>query len=97
MTPQTVLSLWHGPIVVAGTMKSILEDVATERDLSVSEIMSERRYRYLVRARQEAMWRMVRAGKWSFPQIGRFFRRDHATVIWGVRAHEKRLAIKIAA
>jgi chromosomal replication initiation ATPase DnaA len=42
--------------------------------------------------RQEAMWRMRQAGKWSLPQIGRFLgERDHTTVLSGIRAHQKRL------
>jgi chromosomal replication initiation ATPase DnaA len=30
--------------------------------------------------------------RYSYPQIAKFLRRDHTTVIHGVRAHEQRIA-----
>lgn len=85
-----VLSLWKGVIRTDPTMAEIAAQVAAERRISVSEMKGARRDALLAQARQEAMWLMRQQGRWTLPQIGRFFSRDHTTVIHGIRAHEKR-------
>ena len=101
------LSLWRGPLKVnngraakAGnttTMRQIATDVALDRGVSFGDLIMPdhvpgARAFAIAHPRQEAMWRMRQAGKWSLPQIGRFLgERDHTTVLAGVRAHQKRL------
>ncbi len=73
----------------------VIRSVAAEHGLSVEDLIGPRRFHKFVQARHEAMWR-VRAMVWpcgwgwrrwpSYPQIGRWFNRDHTTVILGVRA-----------
>ena len=101
------LSLWRGPVKVnfgrlakAGdttTMRQIATDVALDRGVSFGDLIMPdhvpgARAFAIAHPRQEAMWRMRQAGKWSLPQIGRFLgERDHTTILAGVRAHQKRL------
>lgn len=80
------------------TMKTIATAVAAKYGSSVEELMSDARQRAVVWPRQEAMWLMREEkavnGKprYSLPQIGHFFGRDHTTALHAIRAHEKRLA-----
>jgi len=94
---DTVLSLWKGPLPRVRTMARILAEVSEETGISVAAMKGPSRYRIIVYPRQEAMWRMVNEGRWSLPQIGRFFNRDHTTVIWAFRQVEKRNALERAA
>ena len=95
-----VLSLWRGPIVVrTKTAREIIAEVAESHGLTPAHLESPVRTKRLSVARQEAMWacRQVKGkdGKprYSYPFIGRLFGgRDHTTVLWGERAHAKRLA-----
>ena len=80
------------PLRPRPTIKSIIEAVAAEHGTTYERIISPDRRREVVRVRQEAMWTVRNHGIWSLPAIGRAFAgRDHATVLHGVRAHEKRM------
>lgn len=71
--------------------------VATKHGISFADLVSDRRQANLVRARQEAMWRLKRNTRLSLPQIGRILgNRDHSTILYGIRRHEQRLAGEIA-
>lgn len=89
-----VLSLWKGMIRTDPTMAEIAAQVAAERRISVAELKGGRRDAFLAQARQEAMWRMREQDRWTLPQIGRFFNRDHTTVLHGIRAYARRLEEK---
>ena len=97
MSAETVLSLWKGPIPLRRTMASILAEVSEETGITVAEFKSDARFRKIAWPRQYAMWRMVQENRWSLPQIGRFFNRDHTTVIHACRQVEKRGAVEVAA
>jgi chromosomal replication initiator protein len=97
MSEETVLSLWRGRIPIRRTMARILDEVSEESGISVADLKSPARFRFIAWPRQYAMWRMVNEGLWSLPQIGRFFNRDHTTVIWAFRQVEKRNALEQAA
>lgn len=77
--------------------RQIVADVAKKHKVSVKDILGISRFRHIVIARQEAMWRVrneiiVRGAPISLPEIGRRFGgRDHSTVIHSMRAHERRL------
>ena len=73
-------------------MAKIAREVAYKYAVTVNDIRSERRAPYLVAARHEVFWRCKTETENSYPAIGKFFRRDHTTVIAGVRKHEARLA-----
>lgn len=72
------------------TMREIAEDVAARHGVTVVLLRSPLRFRKLAWPRQEAMALMYAQGRYSHPQIGRYFGRDHTTVIYGVKAHAKR-------
>lgn len=78
--------------VRAVKMRDILIEVSEKHGVNAVDIKGSTRNRRVVRARHEAFWRCRRETANSFPAIGRFFHRDHTTVIYGVRAHEARMA-----
>jgi chromosomal replication initiation ATPase DnaA len=53
-------------------------------------ILSRSRSREIVEARNEAFYHSQKLGK-SLPQIGRFYARDHTTVLNGIRRHKQRM------
>lgn len=72
--------------------KQIALDVGKKHGVKLNEITSIRRARYIVLARDEALWRCRNETSLSFPQIGRLFGgRDHSTILVAIRRHEKRM------
>jgi hypothetical protein len=93
--PTILLSLWRGLIAVPPpkpTMAGIAAEVAQRYDISLEDLLGRSHAKRCTIPRQEAMWRMVQAKRWSLPEVGRYFDRDHTTVIHACRAHEKRMA-----
>jgi hypothetical protein len=73
--------------------RRIAREVCTKHGVSMEELMSPRRNRFVVAARHEVFWRCKHETSMSFPQIGqRFGGKDHTTVLHGIKQHEKRLA-----
>lgn len=70
-------------------MAEIAAEVAIANDLTVAELKSEDRTFRITHPRQDAMLQMHKAG-FSLPMIGRFFSRDHTTVLYGCRAAKAR-------
>lgn len=77
------IEIVSGPIF--GRAKAIIRSVAAAHDLTENVILSGDRSAPVALARQQAMWLCARDTKLSYPQIGRIMRRDHTTVIHGVR------------
>jgi len=79
------------------SMTSIVARVAAAHRLPVADLMGRNKSRRYVLARHEAMWR-IRQVTWAdgvtprytLPQIGRYFDRDHTTVIAACKRHIKR-------
>ncbi len=88
--PTDIVRLMREQCATKETMARIAKNVAEKHQISGHEMRSQRRLAPLVRARQEAMHLMKEAG-YSTPQIGRYFRRDHTTVLHGVAMHETRM------
>ena len=66
------------------TVAQIQAAVCQEFDVPVEMVMSSRRWRYIIPARQTAMYLVRNITGKSFPTIGRHFgNRDHSTVIHG--------------
>ena len=79
------------------TMTDIARDFQAERNVDLKVIMSRERLHKIAVLRQELMWilRQVKIDgrpRYTYPQIAKFLRRDHTTVIHGVKAHEQRIA-----
>lgn len=71
------------------SLTAIQKAVAAYYNLSVNELLSDRRSRYVARPRQVAMWLCKRLTKRSLPDIGRRFgNRDHTTVLHAIRRIE---------
>ena len=73
-------------------MMQIVREVAKQYGLSADAIIGERRTREVIVARQHAMWRLVRAQRWSMRRIGQVLGgRDHTTICHGAKRHEQRM------
>lgn len=70
------------------TIEEIQRKVAERYNIRLSEMMSKRRERSVVRPRQIAMFLAKNLTTKSLPDIGRAFNRDHTTVLHGIKAVE---------
>jgi chromosomal replication initiation ATPase DnaA len=75
-----------------GSAREIVKMVALKHQVSVNDLVkSKRRYKQITHARQEAYFLIVSRLGWSLPQTGRYFGKDHTTVLHGIRTHAKRM------
>ncbi len=72
----------HG---MAPSMQRLLALVAAEWDVSADLILSARRPAWIVEPRQVVMWISAQHLQHSLPRIGSALRRDHTSVLHGVR------------
>lgn len=70
---------------MATKLDQIIELVCATQSVNRDEIMGRSQYRRIARARQLAMTLAREFTKLSLPQIGRKFKRDHTTILHGVR------------
>lgn len=70
------------------TMQSIVRQVAERHGVPVHHVLGVSRSPEHVKPRTEAMYLIRETGRFSYPQIGRFFGRDHSAVIAAVRRHK---------
>jgi ABC-type dipeptide/oligopeptide/nickel transport system ATPase component len=73
------------------SMAEILRMVCEDYDLTEAEIMAHRRHKKPCTARQIAMYLAKKTCHHSYPAIGRFFGRDHTTVLHAINITEKRI------
>lgn len=71
-------------------VKKIIAATAEVYGISVTDLMSNRRKAEFTEARHAAILLAVRCTKWSYPEIGRFFDRDHTTVMYAHKKLEKK-------
>lgn len=74
------------------SVATIIEAAASAFAVSRIDVLSDRRDRPAVLARQSAMWLARRTTLQSYPAIGRALRRDHTTVMYGVSRIDQRMA-----
>ncbi len=74
-----------------------IQEVAERHRIMPDDLIGPRRDRRLFLARAEAMWIVYENTKYSYPQIGRFFNRDHTSVLRACKLHEASLAQQEAA
>ena len=72
-----------------GRTRDLVEPVLQRHMVTWKQVAGRDRKQAIVAARQECMWVLNKAGM-SLPMIGRFMRRDHTTVLHGVRKHESK-------
>ena len=72
-------------------IRDIIAEVADEFQLFPSDIVSHKRRSKIVKARQKAMWRARQETDASYLKLARIFKRDHTTVIHGVRCWKAKL------
>lgn len=71
------------------TVRQIASQVCAETGTSYAEVMGSNRAACLCRVREVIYYMATREG-FSSPQIGRVFRRDHTTILSGLRNEQKR-------
>ena len=69
-----------------------LQAVSTRTLVPIADILGRNRRPPIAAARYEAVWRVRLATGWSLPRLGRFFKRDHTTVLHSIREMNKRSA-----
>jgi chromosomal replication initiation ATPase DnaA len=69
-------------------MKKELVDKCAEIFMIPSELILGRKHRKYISPARFALYKALRMRGWTYPQIGEFLGRDHATVIYGVRRAE---------
>jgi hypothetical protein len=72
--------------------RRILFEVAMAHGIPVVLILGKQRQRPIMAARHELMFRMSRETGLTIADIGRRLKRDHTTVLSGIRAHQRRQA-----
>lgn len=73
-------------------IRTIVAHVAKLTGVPQSDILSPKRDRPTARARQMVMWQAHKEGH-SLGQIGHVLRRDHTSVLFGIRQINKRLGL----
>lgn len=72
-------------------LHSIAIEVCQKHRLTMTELLGPCRLKQFVEARHEAWWRARRETVSSLPAIGKFFNRDHTTVLAAIRKYEEKI------
>lgn len=85
-------AILYTPTKPVGPGAEIVREVAIKHGVRVAHMKGESRTAHLVRARQEAFYRLYgECAHLSMPAIGRFMGgRDHTTVLHGIKEHARR-------
>ena len=73
-------------------MSEIMEYVALKHRMTIQDLVGPFRNARMIRARFEAMWCIRQTGRYSLPEIGRAFNRDHTTVLNAIRKVDSELS-----
>lgn len=68
------------------TFDDTLVFVCRRHKVAPGEVVSDKRDKPLVKARQE-LYYLLRKQGWTYPQIGRRLNRDHSSILHGVRKY----------
>lgn len=68
-------------------MRDIIAETAAKHRVPVKDMLSPSHKRPLVRARWEAYHRCRHEARQSLPAIAKQFRRDHTTILYGIRRY----------
>lgn len=90
------LGVEHVPVpaveVKRPSLADIARDVCKKHSITLSTLKSDRRDGEIVPIRHEFMYRASTEVAASLTRIGKFVRRDHTTVLHGIRKHAKKIA-----
>lgn len=69
----------------------LVDEVCRLRHVTRDELCGRGRTKAVASARREVWWRLRHHPdlSFSYPELGRLFARDHATIIAGVRVHDR--------
>ena len=73
----------------------VIARVATEHGYSPADILGRDRHAHVVKARHSAMLEARRLG-FSYPELGRAFKRDHTTVMHAIEKRYRAMAAEVA-
>jgi chromosomal replication initiation ATPase DnaA len=77
-------SMMARPQVAAMSVPELLRVLCLHACVPTADVLSGKREPHVVRARYRVMEALRRRG-WSLKQIGNVLKRDHATVLYGLR------------
>jgi Bacterial dnaA protein helix-turn-helix len=80
------------PLPYQTPAREAVRAVSTRTSVPVAEILGRNRRPPIAAARHEAVWRVRLVTGWSLPRLGRFFKRDHTTVLHSLHEMNKRSA-----
>lgn len=70
----------------------IMEQCAKEYGCTVSDIFGRRKITNIMLARRKAAYLLVKRGRVSIADVGRYLNRDHTTILYAVKMYEKAFA-----
>jgi hypothetical protein len=89
---RVIYRLPIGPSRPRPTAQQVIRGFCYAKNVSVTELFSNRRTHAIVLLRHELFWTLREQTTLSLPQIGRAMGgRDHTTVLHGIRRHERRM------
>jgi len=80
----------HSGLTGHSLMRAIVREVAEMHGLRPDDIMARDKRDRIAAARLEAYHHIQSTGRFSYPAIGKFFGRDHTTIVTGVQRHRAR-------
>lgn len=90
--PQVPVEIETQTTPIPISIRRIIAETCSETGFTFSELISPRRTRDLVAARNKGIWRAKRETIHSLARIGSAFNRDRTTVMHSIAQHEKRIA-----
>ncbi len=76
-------------MIIRTAAGQICAEVGIKHGLTERQVREPSRLHARVAARNEAMWRVRTELAWSYPQIGRWFAKDHTTCRHGILKHQR--------
>lgn len=74
--------------------KERMLEILCGRGITIEELKVDKREKPYVRARWEIYWMLLNEFGWSRARIGKYFNKDHTTVLHGIKQWEKILKEK---
>ena len=73
---------FRDPFGIGKLARGIVIDEAEKAGIQVADILGSRRHKHITLARHQAIYRIcIEIPEWTLPRIGRFFDKDHTTIL----------------